>query len=69
MPLYLIQDTDRPLYVVAKNYGEAEYVWRKIVAKENELTLEEIDPPQGISFICEDMDLVLNGDHWESYCL
>ena len=68
MPLYLIKDNDRPLFVVAKNYGEAEYVWRKIVARENETTLDDVEHPKGINFICDDMELVLNGDNWESYC-
>jgi len=69
MPLYLVQDNDRPLYIVAKNYGEAENIWRKIIAKENDFGDDVVDAPNGISFICNDMDLILNGDHWESYCL
>jgi hypothetical protein len=69
MPLYLIQDNDRPLWIVAKSYGQAEQVWKKIVAQENEISLDEVESPKGINFICDDMDLVLNGDHWKSYCL
>ena len=69
MPLYMVQDNERPLYVVGKDYGQAEYIWRKIIAKENDLKIDEVESPNGISFICEDTDLVLNGDNWESYCL
>ena len=69
MPLYLIQDTDRPLWVVGKNYGQAEHTWKKIVAKENEIKIDEVESPLGISFVCEDLDLILSGDNWESYCI
>lgn len=60
MPLFHVQDSDRPLYVVAKNYGEAEYKWREIIAIENTMFIKDIEPPLGISFICKDNDLITN---------
>lgn len=69
MPLYFIQDNDRPLWVVAKDYGQAAYVWKKIVAKENELPIDDVEDPYGIQYVCDDLQLVFNGDHWESYCI
>lgn len=59
MPLFLVQDSDRPLWIVAKDYGEAESIWTDFVAKENDMKVQDVEPPQGISFICEDNDLIL----------
>lgn len=69
MPLFHVQDSDRPFYIVAKDYSQAEFVWKKIIAKENEISVEDVCSPRGIHFVCDDMELVLNGDHWEQYCM
>lgn len=61
MPLFQIQDSDRPMWIVAQNYGEAEDKWRKLVAKENDMSPEDIESPYGISFICEDNDFMGEG--------
>jgi len=48
------------MWIVAQNYGEAEDKWRKLVAKENDMSSEDIESPYGISFICDDNDLVID---------
>jgi len=67
MPLFHVQDNDRPLWIVAKNYGQAEFIYKKVVARENEVSIDELEPPLGISFICDDSDLLLGGDTREAY--
>lgn len=61
MPLFLVQDTDRPMWIFAMNYQQACNKWKKRMAAENEIDDWEIDvdEPQGINFICEDDDILL----------
>ena len=66
MPLYNIQDNDRPLWIIARDYRKAEYIWKKIIATENQITIDEVEPPLGISFVCDGLSLVLNGDSWDN---
>jgi len=49
------------MWIVAQNYGEAEDKWKKLVAKENDMSPEDIESPYGISFICEDNDFMGEG--------
>lgn len=60
MPLFHIQDADRPAYVVAETYGEAEAKWRAAVANENDG--DDCGPPQGIALVCDDSDLIVEHD-------
>lgn len=61
MPLFQIQDDDRPGFVVAKDYAEAIKKWSAAVLKEN----EDVDtgPPRGVSIVCDDRDLIV-GEDW-----
>lgn len=59
MPLFFVQDSDRPAHVFARDYGEAEQKWRKVVAIENECEPDEVDPPQGIAHVADDKELIL----------
>ena len=64
MPLYNIQDADRPAWVFARGYEEAEQKWMTVIAEENGIPLDEVDPPQGISFVCENNELIIE-DNWQ----
>lgn len=58
MPLYHIQDMDRPMWVIAENYGHAVARWTAVVASENDMAQEDVEPPQGVAHICEDCELL-----------
>jgi len=62
MPLFHVQDADRPAYVLAKNYSEAEERWRAVVGAENDWEGDDDDfaPPLGIMFVCDDAELLLD---------
>lgn len=50
--LFHVQDVDRPLYVLARNYEEALRVWRDVIAIENDITDDaESEQPQGIHYL------------------
>lgn len=58
--LYYIQESDRPMYVIANSYEEAFNKWVKLIRKENNMTPdEEVEPPLGIQFIAEENDIIL----------
>lgn len=59
MPLYHVQDPDRPLWVVAKNYQDAIDKWKRVIAVENDDDLDAVDDPQGIAHICDDNELII----------
>jgi hypothetical protein len=63
MPLFLIQDPDRPAYVFARSFAEAHAKWKRVVSAENDGDAGE--PPQGIQFIADDSEIILD-DVWES---
>lgn len=56
MPLFHVQDPDRPMWVVAMNWQEAIDRWRDVIASENDG--EVGDEPDGIQFVCDDDDLI-----------
>ena len=58
MPLFHIQDDDRPLYVVAHDYNQAVAKWQKIVKDEND-DIEEPILPKAVALIADDHDLVI----------
>lgn len=60
MPLFHVQDSDRPGYVIAMNYSEAESKWRAAVANENDG--DDCGPPDGIALVCDDSDLIVEDD-------
>lgn len=60
MPLYYVQDDDRPGYVVADSYQAAEAKWLNAVSQENEGEL--IDSPSGITLLCKDQELIVDQD-------
>ena len=57
--LFHVQDSDRPMYVVAFTYDDALSKWRRFVAREDDCGEGEIVPPDGIAFIAESDDLLI----------
>lgn len=55
MPLFHVQDNDRPAYVIADNYAQAIERWTAAVQQEND---GECDPPAGVRIVCDDTDLI-----------
>ena len=55
----MVQDSDRPLYVVASDYQDALSRWGKLVAAENDCTPEDLEPPLGIQLIAGGDELIL----------
>ena len=58
MPLYNVQDGDRPMWVIAKDWATAINDWKAVIALENN---GETDEPDGIHLVCEDEDIVVWG--------
>jgi hypothetical protein len=56
--LYLIQDSDRPCYVIAHDWQDALGKWKIQIAKENDCPPHEVEDPKGISFIAEGNELL-----------
>lgn len=61
MPLFHVQDNDRPMYVVADNWQDAISRWQKVIEEENEGCAAE--QPTGIVFVCTDNDLITDRVH------
>lgn len=61
MNLYYLQDSDRPLWVVAEDWTAALQKWRKLVKEENDDNdAPDVEyQPQGIQLVCETDDLLL----------
>lgn len=57
--LYHIQDSDRPAYVLAKSYTSAVHQWKCVIARENEIPIEEVDDPQGVNLLTDDPNEVI----------
>lgn len=57
MPLFHVQDDDRPAYVVADDFTEAIEKWRHAVAADND---GECFGPDGVSMICDDNELIVD---------
>lgn len=61
MPLFLVQDDDRPMYVVAVNWQEALKGWKEFIQKEEEYDDEEMTDvePTGIQLLAPDDELII----------
>ena len=60
MPLFHIQDDDRPAFVVAENYAKAVGKWQHAIAVENDG--EPGGLPQGVAHIADDEDIIVGQD-------
>ena len=58
MPLFHVQDTDRPMWVRSKTWGEAVYLWKRFVAVENDIIPEDVEEPLGIQFLAADDEVI-----------
>jgi len=58
MSLFLVQDADRPMWVIAESYAEAVRKWRELIAEENGLAEVDVDGPTGIQHICDDDEFI-----------
>lgn len=59
MNLYHIQDSDRPLWIVAASWSAALSTWKQDVAQENDMDPNEVEEPQGITLVCEAHELIV----------
>lgn len=57
LSLFHVQDSDRPMWVIAENYGQAIERWREQIAKENPKDDCSDDHPDGVSLIASGTDL------------
>ena len=55
MKLFNVQDSDRPMFVVATDWQNALDKWKAKVREENE---GECDEPQGIQLVCDEDELL-----------
>ena len=56
--LYHVQDSDRPMYVVATSWMDALAAWKKQMAAENEESVDDIEEPDGIMKVADPEDLI-----------
>jgi len=49
MNLYHVQDSERPMYVIANDYGHAVSLWSRQISSENDD--ETPDPPDGVCMV------------------
>lgn len=60
--LFLVQDTDRPMHVLALNWQDAIRVWESVVRRENNIPAgESVDPPNGVQHIASAEDIAIAG--------
>ncbi len=58
MPLFQVQDSARPLWVVAKDWHHALQQWKDQIAIEND---GDSGDPNGIMHVCDGDDLLVYG--------
>lgn len=52
--LFLVQDADRPVYVVARDWNEAHARWQRMIRAENDMApSDDCEDPQGIQLVAE----------------
>ena len=61
MPLFHVQDGDRPAWLIADNYGDAVYLWTGAIAHENEMRPKDVVPPDGVALVCHDGEIIEGG--------
>ncbi len=59
MPLFQIQDCNRPGWVVAESINEAINKWLSASAAEEGCSTEDISDPDGVVMVCDNHDLIL----------
>lgn len=56
MNLYHVQDSDRPMWVIAATWGGAVEKWKAKIREENGGVCD--DEPQGVQFVCDEDELL-----------
>lgn len=46
--LFLVQDSDRPMYVIAESFDSAHDAWLDLMCEENECERNDVEPCHGI---------------------
>lgn len=57
--LYRVQDSDRPMFVIAQNFQEAIEKWADVIRHENNLPTTEEVLPEGVNRLCDHHDLIV----------
>jgi hypothetical protein len=57
--LYSIQDSDRPMWVVAADWADAVREWKERMAYEGCMSIEDVEECDGITLVCNEDDLIL----------
>lgn len=60
MPLFEVQDADRPLYVFANSWKDALDCWQRVCAQENADTHPQDHQPDGIRWMASDTDVMIS---------
>lgn len=56
--LYYIQDSDRPLWVIAESFNDAFDKWVDVICEDNDCAASEVESCQGIQFVCGEDEIV-----------
>lgn len=59
MNLYHIQDPDRPMHVLGRNWIDALNKWKQKIAEENDCAPGDVEEPDGIALVCEEGNLLI----------
>lgn len=60
MPLFHVQDSDRPMWIVGKDWHDALAQWKAQISAENDGDESE---PLGIQHVCDNDELIVNGKY------
>lgn len=58
MPLFHVQDSDRPMWVIGKDWQDALTQWKTVIAHEND---GDVGEPDGIQHVCDDDEIIVDG--------
>jgi hypothetical protein len=60
MKLFFVQDSDRPMYVIAQDWKDAVHHWKQFVQQENDIIkLEDVEDPMGVEFLADQEDIII----------
>ena len=58
MPLFHVQDSDRPMWIVATDWHDAIKQWQSQIATENN---GDVGDPLGVHHVCDNDELIVKG--------
>ena len=56
--LFHVQDSDRPMWVLATNWQQAIQKWKTLIAIENDMIASCVEEPLGVNFVCDSSELI-----------